>query len=144
MKTFVDILKDTNQKTVDKVTKAFEKSECSQYMSAFIAEATSEGAMDFPKIRCMITNNFICSYDTTIRMSYHIIVYPLNQVANLYRSNISVDGKYDFTGFYLDADMTDGSKKMLTFNPRKGNKVDTYDEIIACFKNKKSVSGGEV
>lgn len=143
MKTIVDILKDTDQKTVDKVTKAFEKSGCTEYMSAFIAEATSATAMDFPKIHCMITNSFIGAYDTSIRMSYHMFVYPLDQVVNIYRSNISVDGKYDFTGFYLYADMADGSKKMLTFNSRKGNKVDTYDEIVGYFKNKKNVTGGE-
>ena len=144
MKTFVDILKDSNQKTLNKVATAFEQSGSKEYMASFIAEATGVSATDFPKVGCMITNNYICAYSTLMRMSYKILVFPLSQVTNIYRSNMSIDNVYDFTGFYLFADMADGSKKQLAFNARKGNKVDMYDELIGCFKNRKRTSGEEV
>ncbi len=143
MKSFLDILTDTNPKTAERVTKAFDKTGSSAYMAAFMEEATNGSEVDFPKAKCFITNNFICGYDMTFKLNYQITVLPLNQVTNIYRGNINYEGKYDFTGFSLFADMTDGSRVSLQHILCSTKKVNIYDEVIDYVKSKKSITGGE-
>lgn len=142
MKSFVDFLTDTNPKTVNKVTKAFDKTGSSAYMSAFMEEATSGSEVDFPKVKCMITNNFICGYDMTF-VNNQIFVLPLNQVTNIYRGNINYEDKYDFSGFSLFVDTTDGSRVSIQHTLCSTKKINIYDEVIDYVKNKLSISGKE-
>ena len=143
MKPIKDILSDTKPKNVKKVTKAFENGGCSQYMAQFLAEAAEDTAMDFPKVKCLVTDNYFCCYSLFASgFSNLMTVVPLNQIANLYRSNIS-NGEYDYDFFHLDLELYDGSKLHVGSVPRNAKTFMTiFEEVITYTRSRINVVGG--
>lgn len=144
MKPIKEILGDTKPKNVAKITKAFEKGDCSQYMVPFMTEAVKPTAMDFPKVKCLVTDSFFCCYALFGGGFGNIMtVVPLNQIVNLYRSNLGNNGEYDYDNFHLDVDLCDGRKLHVASVPRSAKTFMTiYEEVLACTRSRLTVMEG--
>ena len=144
MKPIKEILGDTKPKNVEKITKAFEQGDCSQYMAPFMAEATKTTAIDFPKVKCLVTDNYFCCYSLFGGGFSNLLrVVPLDQIVNLYRSNIDSEGKFDYDNFHLDIELRDGRKLLVTSVPRSAKTFMTiYEELLACTRSRITVMEG--
>lgn len=144
MKPIKDILGDTKPKNVAKITKAFEKGDCIQYMEPFMAEATKPTAMDFPKVKCLVTDNFFCCYALfAAGLANLMTVVPLDQIVSLYRSNIGNNREFDYDNFHLDIELRDGSRLHVASVPRNAKTFMTiYEEVLAYTRSKLTVMEG--
>lgn len=138
------ILGDSSPKNVEKVTKGFEKGGCLQYKDAVTAEAAKSTAVDFPKLRCIITDNYYVDYSLFMCMlNNKMSIIPLNQIATLYRSNIIFSDSAHYDYFNLTLELKNGIRIPCNRISRNGNNCLTaYDEIIALVKTK--ISNGKV
>lgn len=144
MKSVKEMISDTKPKNVKKITTAFEKGGCSQYMASFIVEAVKPSAIDFPKVKCLVTDNFFCSYTYLgVAFSNSITVVPLDQIVNLYRSNINQNGEYDYDWFYLAIELCDG-RKLYTAPFQRNAKTfaSLYEEVVVCARGRMKVMEG--
>lgn len=139
MKSIFEVLGDTKPKSVEKLEKAFEKGECSQFKDEFMKEALIGTAKDFANVKCLVTDNYFCCYTGFIgAFGKSILVFPLSLIGNLYRSNINAEPKYDYDNFYLQLELTNG--KRIVVSPllrRSKNAFNAYDEIVKYVKSKK-------
>lgn len=144
MKLVKEMLGDTKPKNVSKITKAFEQGACSQYMPSFMAEAVKSSAIDFPKVKCLVTDNFFCSYTYLgVAFSNSITVVPLDQIVNLYRSNINQNGEYDYDWFYLALELCDGRKLYAAPFQRNAKTYATlYEDVVTCVRGRINVMEG--
>lgn len=144
MKPIKEILGDTKPKNEAKIKKAFEKGDCSQYMTQFMAEATKTTAIDFPKVKCLVTDNFFCCYSLFGGgLSNLLKVIPLDQIVNIYRSNIDINGNFDYDDFHLDIELRDGGKLQVASVPRNAKTFMTiYEDVLACTRSRITVMEG--
>lgn len=138
MKSIKDTFSDTKPKTVAKITKAFEKGNCVGYMDQFKGELMLPSAQDFPEIKCVVTDSFICSYNLFMSaFTNEITIIPINQVANLYRSNIDIENNYDYDTFHLTLELKDGWKRYIGNYARNlKNSMNVYDGILTCVRGR--------
>lgn len=141
MKSIFEILGDTNPKSVEKLQKAFEKGECAGYKEEFLKEALSSSAKDFANIKCLVTDNYFCCYTNLVSaFSKSVMVFPLSYIANLYRSNINAEPKYDYTTFFLQLEITNGKRIVVAPVLRRSkNAMNAYDEIVKYVRSKKAL-----
>lgn len=144
MKPIKTILGDTKPKNVEKIQKACEKGDSAHYASSFLAEATKDTAIDFPKTKCLVTENFFCSYSLFgVAFSNILTIIPINQITNLYRSNVGADGSYDYDNFHLDIELIDGQKRQVSTVVRNAKNYATiYADVISCVRSKISIMEG--
>lgn len=143
MKDIKVLLGDTKPKNQEKIRKASEKGECAQYVDQFLAEVAKLTAIDFPMAKCIVTDNYFCAYDLfTIAFSKTLTIIPLSNIVNLYRSNISVNGDYDYANFHLDVELKDGQKKHVATVIRNAKNFATvYEGVISCVRSRISIMG---
>lgn len=144
MKPIKEILGDTKPKNVAKITKAFEQGNCSQYMASFMAEAIKPTAMDFPKVKCLVTDNYFCCYSLFGGgLSNQLTVVALDQIVNIYRSNIGNNGEYDYDNFHLTIELRNGNRLHVASVPRNAKTFMTiYEEVLACTRSRITVMEG--
>lgn len=141
-KTIIDMLKDDSPKMAKKINKCLESKNCSvmtkTYFESFRQEAISSGtAVDFPKVKIIVTNSYICSYEMTFGFTVDIV--PLSIVENVYRSNI-INGEYDYESFYLAIEMSEGRRTYFGRTLRVGKKnLDAFVDVINTIKSKKAL-----
>lgn len=142
MKPMKDILGDTSPKNVAKITKACEKGNCSQYMAQFLAEAVKPTAMDFPKVKCLVTDNYFCCYSLFGGISKVLTIVPISQIVTLYRCNLS-NGTFDYDSFHLAIELCDGSRLHVGSVPRNAKTFMTiFEEVIACTRRRLTIMEG--
>lgn len=146
MKPIKERLSSTKPKNLKKITKAFENGGCSSYQEAFMQEVIKDTAVDFPAVGCIVTDTYFCCYSTFDYGVFNdMTVIPIEQIVNLYRTNIDQQNRYDFAGFYLAIERSNGSKIVTANVPRdKKNIMQIYDEVISCVRGKMPVKNSEV
>lgn len=146
MKSIRERLNDTKPKNAAKIVKAFENGGCSCYQVSFINEVNSSTAVDFPNLKCIVTDNYFGCYDKLgVAFSNAMVVIPLNQIANLYRTNIDADNTYNYSFFHLAVELTNGSRKLMTDVSRnKKTFMGLYGDLIECVRNRKRAGNLEV
>lgn len=144
MKSIQEILGDTKPKSIEKLNKAFESSGFGQYKDSFIAEALSAGAKDFPNIKCIVTDTYLCCYFGLVSaFGKSVFVVPLSGIKSVYRSNINNEPKYDYDNFYLGVEFNNGNRcSVATLLRHSKNVLHAYDDIIAYVNSKKALVEG--
>jgi len=146
MKPIKELLGDQSPKNMEKLQKAFNKGECEQYLTQVLAEAGKNTAMDFPKVKCLITDNYFVDYEWFLAGLTSVIrVYPLDQISNLYRTNIDWEGHYEYDKFHLALEMKDGTAKQVASVKRNAKTMDTiYADVLTCVRGRLTVGNTEV
>ncbi|MCQ2467903.1 MAG: hypothetical protein MJ166_10325 [Clostridia bacterium] len=94
---------------------------------AFKNELGSDNFVEFPKLKVVITNSFVCGY--TYGIGYTFDIVELSTVKNAYRSNL-VFGEYDFAEFSLAVE-TDASIHYISRILKNKKGYDTFNEVIS-------------
>ena len=140
MKGVKDLLLDDSPKNIKKLEKLLSKdAESAAYLDACRAEAGSGTAREYPKLRLLLTDSYLCS----LRMGFAggITIIPVSNITSIYRTNI-IANEYDFSQFTLAVETTTGIRYMATF-PRTGVKsLDIFNEVIDAVKSKTTLNGG--
>lgn len=70
-------------------------------------------------------------------LSNLMVVIPLDQIVNFYRTNINSDNKYDYDYFYLALELADGSKRITASMPRNAKTfMGIYSGLMACLRDR--------
>ena len=139
MKGIKEMLLDESPKNVKKLEKMLEKAPGSaSYLEAAKAEAKGAGAMEFPDIRMMVTDSFLCYHGVGIGAEF--LILPLSSIVNLYRSN-KVGNEYDYSNFRLAVETANGTSYLMPY-PRTGKGMEIYNDLIVAVKGKKAANGG--
>lgn len=140
MKGIKDMFLDESPKNVKKLEKLLAKDpDSASHLEAAKAETNGSGAMEFPKIRMLVTDSFVCYF--RIGIGGAIMIVPISEITNIYRTNI-VRGEYEYEQFTLAVETTKGIRYMANF-PRSGKSFDIFNEVIALVRERMSVNGGE-
>lgn len=131
-KTIKSILLDESPKNTKKINKALGGENASPDALATFEELKREIAndtfVDFPKLKLVITNSYILSYNLTF--AYKFDVVPLSTVKNAYRTNI-YNGEYDYDCFYLAVELISGDVREFAAICRNKKALDAYVEVIS-------------
>lgn len=138
MKSLHERLTVTKPKQEAKLAKAFENGGCLQYQAAFLNEVYRPTAVDFPALQCVVTESFFSCYNMLgSGFSNLMVVIPLDQIVNFYRTNINSENKYDYDYFYLALELADGSKRITASMPRNAKTfMEIYSGLIACLRDR--------
>ena len=138
MKGIKELLLDESPKNQKKLEKMLAKNPVSaSYLEAAKAEARGAGAMEFPDVRALVTDSFLCYHD--IGIGAGLTILPISVIRNLYRTNI-IGGEYNFSDFYLAVETASAIMYLMRL-PRFGN-IDKYNDVIAAVKARMTVNGG--
>ena len=140
MKGVKDLILDDSPKGVKKIEKLLAKDPGSAtYFEELKAEAVRATTMEFPKIRMMVTDSFVCA--SRLGFPGALIIVPIVQIRNIYRTNV-IRNNYDFDNFTLAVETDAGLKFMASF-PRTGAKsLDFFNEVIDAVKSRMALNGG--
>lgn len=144
MKPIKDILGDTKPKNIAKIEKAFVQGNCRQFMEVFMEEALKPTAMDFPKVKCLVTEHYFCCYSSFGGgLTNMMTVVPLDQIVNLYRSNIGNNGEYDYDNFHITIELRNGNRRHVASVPRNAKTFMTiFEEVLAYTRSRITVMEG--
>ena len=138
MKGIKELLLDESPKNQKKLEKMLAKNPVSaSYLEAAKTEARGAGAMEFPDVRALVTDSFLCYHD--IGIGAGLTILPISVIRNLYRTNI-IGGEYNFSDFYLAVETASAIMYLMRL-PRFGN-IDKYNDVIAAVKARMTVNGG--
>lgn len=123
MKSIKDFLSDEGKMGIKKRQKAFERGNCSECMDDIIAESKRESAKDFPRFKCMVTDNYFVDYSEVDNWrTGYVQAVSLSVVTNVYRTNFNSNNKYDFNHFYMCMEFKNGNR--YSFAPIiRGNEI---------------------
>lgn len=139
MKGIKDLLLDDSPKNTKKLEKLVAKDpESASYLESAIGEAKGAGAKEFPKLRTLVTDSYVCYQGVGIGAGLTIV--PISSIKNLYRTNI-VRYEYDYDNFTLAVETASGIKYLMRY-PRNGKAMDIFSEVIAAVKERMAVNGG--
>lgn len=140
MKSIKDLILDDGPKAIKKREKIFAKdTESGKYYEDLKAEVTRESTMEFPKLKMLVTDSYVCTSQAVFGGS--LIIVPISQITNIYRTNI-VSGKYNHDYFTLAAETGSGIKYLAVY-PRAGTKgLDIFNEIIEVVRSRMALNGG--
>ena len=139
MKSIKELLLDESPKGQKKLEKMLAKTPvCASYLEAAKAEARSANALEFPKLRMLVTDSFLCYHDIGIGASF--VIYPISCIRNLYRTNI-IGSEYDYSYFALAIEFESSTGYLMRY-PRSGNGLEIYNDVIAAVKARMAVNGG--
>ena len=139
MKSIKEMLLDDSPKAAKKLEKLLAKdTESASYLDAVKAEAGGSGAVEFPKLRMLVTDSFVCYLGLGIGGG--LMIVPISSIRNLYRTNI-IRYEYDYAYFTLAVETDSGIKYLMRY-PRNGKAMDIFNEVIAAVKERMAVNGG--
>lgn len=135
-KSIKDILLDESPKGLKKIEKALEKhanTTTRENFETLKKELANDTFVDFPKLRVVVTNSCVCSYNTAI--TFTIDITPISKITNAFRSNI-VNGEYDYDNFHLQLETTDHINVYYADQIRTKKVFTAYDEVVAEIKKR--------
>lgn len=87
----------TNERQLKKLRQQLREYGCDACYDDLIAQSRATDAVDFPKLRVLVTRDYVCSYEPMFRM----LIIPLKDVTALYATNLPSKDEYSFDKLYL-------------------------------------------
>ena len=139
MKGLKDLFLDESPKNIKKLEKLLAKDPGSAAcFESAKAEAARDSAIEFPKLRMMVTDSYVCFLRFGI--GGPLMIVPISNITNLYRTNV-VNNQYDYDNFTLAVETNEGIRYMAVY-PRGNNSFDIFNEVIEAVKFRMSIIRG--
>ncbi len=128
MKGFAEMVDVSTDKKAQKLNESLMESGCGQLYAQMMAEVNGPYTRDFPRFRVLVTENYVCNYNSIKQLR----VYDLRTVENVYRTNMFA-GHYNFDqmAVALEAPSFRELIALQALNPT----LPEYAEMIAFIKS---------
>ncbi len=137
-KSFRDFLMDESPKNQKKINKAIESGNCQNMFSDLKMEVISGVTRDFPELGIIVTEHFVCRYlQAMVAFTGPLVIIPTAVIANLYRTNLDLEGKYDPSNFWLAVETKDDKLiKLGAYFRRNNDSLDMFRDLISYTRTK--------
>ena len=101
MKGFAKYCVPEKEKKLEKLMTVLDKTNSRGYYQELVRQSREPTAVDFPKLRVMVTRDFVCSYEA----NWGMVIIPLREVKHSFLTNIC-NRTYSFDNLYIALETT--------------------------------------